>query len=108
MSDGGGGDDSGGEEEGSAEDVEAEKAGSMAGWAEAMAKILGKETSKSCSKILVQNKELSKIKEEERKLKLEKKKQVQRSVCVCLRAVQYIPHLHHQNNSLGIRNMTKN
>ncbi|XP_013881791.1 RRP15-like protein [Austrofundulus limnaeus] len=76
MSDGGGDDDCGDEEKWSAEDVEEEKPGGMAGWAEAMAKILGKEKSKSCDKILVQNKELNKRKEAERKLKLDKKTQV--------------------------------
>lgn len=47
-----------------------------AGWAEAMAKILGKKTSESNSCILVKNKELDKIKEKERQEQLERKKQV--------------------------------
>ncbi|XP_073342783.1 RRP15-like protein isoform X1 [Pagrus major] len=47
-----------------------------AGWAEAMAKILGKKASESNSGILVKNKELDKIKEKERQEQLERKKQV--------------------------------
>ena len=47
-----------------------------AGWAEAMAKILGKKATESNSGILVKNKELDKIKEKERQEQLERKKQV--------------------------------
>lgn len=47
-----------------------------AGWAEAMAKILGKKTPDSKPSILLKNKELDKIKEKEKKERLEKKKQV--------------------------------
>lgn len=47
-----------------------------AGWAEAMAKILGKKTPDSKNSILVKNKELEKIKEKERQEQLERKKQV--------------------------------
>ncbi|XP_056619472.1 RRP15-like protein isoform X2 [Triplophysa dalaica] len=46
-----------------------------AGWAEAMAKILGKKVPESKPIILVKNKELDKIKEKEKKERLEKKKQ---------------------------------
>lgn len=47
-----------------------------AGWAEAMAKILGKETTVSNSSILLKNKELQKIKAAEREEQLIRKKQV--------------------------------
>lgn len=46
------------------------------GWAEAMAKILGKKTPDSKPIILQKNKELDKIKEKEKKERLEKKKRV--------------------------------
>ncbi|XP_068189452.1 RRP15-like protein isoform X2 [Antennarius striatus] len=48
------------------------------GWAEAMAKILGKKVSESKTTILVKNRELDKIKEKEQQQLLEKKKQVDR------------------------------
>lgn len=47
-----------------------------AGWAEAMAKILGKKTPDSKPTILLKNKEKDKSKEKEKKERLEKKKQV--------------------------------
>ncbi|XP_034554486.1 RRP15-like protein [Notolabrus celidotus] len=47
-----------------------------AGWAEAMAKILGKKTPEAQSSILMKNKELEKVKERERQAQLERKKQV--------------------------------
>ncbi|XP_010787494.1 RRP15-like protein [Notothenia coriiceps] len=47
-----------------------------AGWAEAMAKILGKKTTETKSIILVKNKELDKMKEKEKKELLERRKQV--------------------------------
>ncbi|KAI4810941.1 hypothetical protein KUCAC02_013868, partial [Chaenocephalus aceratus] len=47
-----------------------------AGWAEAMAKILGKKTPETKSIILVKNKELDKMKEKEKKELLERRKQV--------------------------------
>lgn len=47
-----------------------------AGWAEAMAKILGKKTPDDKPCILLKNKQLDKINEKERKERLEKKKQV--------------------------------
>ncbi|XP_059422955.1 RRP15-like protein isoform X2 [Carassius carassius] len=46
------------------------------GWAEAMAKILGKKTPDSKPIILLKNKELDKIKEKEKKERLEKKKRL--------------------------------
>ncbi|XP_026140535.1 RRP15-like protein isoform X2 [Carassius auratus] len=46
------------------------------GWAEAMAKILGKKTPDSKPIILQKNKELDKIKEKEKKERLEKKKRL--------------------------------
>uniref|UniRef100_A0A3P9JVN0 RRP15-like protein n=1 Tax=Oryzias latipes TaxID=8090 RepID=A0A3P9JVN0_ORYLA len=49
-----------------------------AGWAEAMAKILGKETTVSNSSILLKNKELQKIKAAEREEQLIRKKQLDR------------------------------
>ncbi|XP_068603410.1 RRP15-like protein [Brachionichthys hirsutus] len=74
SSDGGinysGDDDDGGQEE------EGEDGNTNAGWAEAMAKILGKNVSDSKSGILVKNKELDKMKEKERQQRVEKKKQV--------------------------------
>ncbi|XP_067366066.1 RRP15-like protein isoform X2 [Channa argus] len=65
--------DGDGEEE---EDEEGDDSNLNAGWAEAMAKILGKKTPESKSTILVKNKELDKIKEKERHEQLERKKQV--------------------------------
>ncbi len=47
-----------------------------AGWAEAMAKVLGKKTPDSKPIILLKNKEMDKIKEKEKKGRLEKKKRV--------------------------------
>ncbi|XP_051574036.1 RRP15-like protein isoform X2 [Myxocyprinus asiaticus] len=47
-----------------------------AGWAEAMAKILGKKTPESKPSILLKNKELDKIKDKKKKEWLEKKKQI--------------------------------
>ncbi|XP_053737297.1 RRP15-like protein [Synchiropus splendidus] len=47
-----------------------------AGWAEAMAKILGKKTPENSSGILVKSKELVKIKQKEKEAQQEKKKQV--------------------------------
>ncbi|XP_076592383.1 RRP15-like protein [Chaetodon auriga] len=58
------------------EDEEGDDNNANAGWAEAMAKILGKKTPKSKTSILVKNKELDKMKEKERQEQLEKKKQV--------------------------------
>lgn len=75
------------EQDGDEEDREASDKGSdgekqgedsnpNAGWAEAMAKILGKKIPESKPIILLKNKELDKIKEKEKKERLEKKKQV--------------------------------
>ncbi|XP_037532403.1 RRP15-like protein [Nematolebias whitei] len=72
MSDGGGTNNCGEDEKEMAEEVEEENADTMAGWAEAMAKILGKKTPKSSS-ILVKNKEVNKMKATEKLKKLEKK-----------------------------------
>lgn len=47
-----------------------------AGWAEAMAKIIGRKTEDAQSSILMKNRELEKVKEKERQEYLEKKKQV--------------------------------
>ncbi|XP_048007791.1 RRP15-like protein isoform X2 [Megalobrama amblycephala] len=47
-----------------------------AGWAEAMAKVLGKKTPDSKPSILLKNKELDKIKEKEKKERLERKKKI--------------------------------
>ncbi|TKS81567.1 RRP15-like protein [Collichthys lucidus] len=58
------------------EDEEGDEGNASAGWAEAMAKILGKKTPESKSSILVKNKELDKVKEKERQEQLERKKQV--------------------------------
>ncbi|XP_032387886.1 RRP15-like protein isoform X1 [Etheostoma spectabile] len=58
------------------EDKEADEGNANAGWAEAMAKILGKKTPESKSSILIKNKELDKMKVKERKEQLERKKQV--------------------------------
>ncbi|CAN9514152.1 unnamed protein product [Ophioblennius macclurei] len=54
----------------------AEEDNANSGWAEAMAKILGKKTEENKSSILVKNKELDKIKEKERQEQQERKKQV--------------------------------
>lgn len=75
MSDGGGTNDCGEDEKDTAEEVEEENADGVAGWAEAMAKILGKKTPKSSS-ILLKNKEVNKMKATEKLKKLEKKELV--------------------------------
>ncbi|KAM6994302.1 LOW QUALITY PROTEIN: RRP15-like protein, partial [Tautogolabrus adspersus] len=62
-----------------AEEEEVEDGGdgnANAGWADAMAKILGRKTPESESSILIKNKELEKMKERERKEQLERQKQV--------------------------------
>lgn len=64
-----------GEEDG-AEDEDRHEASGNAGWAMAMAKILGKKTPESTTSILVKNKELDKIKESAKEEQLERKKQV--------------------------------
>ncbi|XP_034729758.1 RRP15-like protein isoform X2 [Etheostoma cragini] len=64
------------EEAENGEDKEADEGNANAGWAEAMAKILGKKTPESKTSILVKNKELDKMKVKERKEQLERKKQV--------------------------------
>uniref|UniRef100_A0A672FTU7 RRP15-like protein n=1 Tax=Salarias fasciatus TaxID=181472 RepID=A0A672FTU7_SALFA len=75
-SDGGGSD---GDEEKEEEGEEAGEEGNAdSGWADAMAKILGKKTEQNKSSILVKNKELDKIKEKERQEQLERKKQVEK------------------------------
>ncbi|XP_075961514.1 RRP15-like protein [Anarhichas minor] len=83
ASDGGDGDGgSNGEDEegagegGSNEEEEGDGSNANAGWAEAMAKILGKKTPESRTSILVKNKELDKMKERERQEQLERRKQV--------------------------------
>ncbi|XP_070690696.1 RRP15-like protein [Pempheris klunzingeri] len=70
-SDGEAEDKDGGEDEDDDDDGNAN-----AGWAEAMAKILGKKTPESKTSILVKNKELDKMKEKERQEYLERKKKV--------------------------------
>ncbi|KAM9353156.1 RRP15-like protein [Symphorus nematophorus] len=72
----GGSDGEEAEDEDGGEDEEGEDGNANAGWAEAMAKILGKKTPESKSSILVKNKELDKKKEKERQEQLERKKQV--------------------------------
>uniref|UniRef100_A0A3B5AU39 RRP15-like protein n=1 Tax=Stegastes partitus TaxID=144197 RepID=A0A3B5AU39_9TELE len=63
------------------EEEEEEEAGgddnANAGWAEVMAKILGKKTSEGQSSILVKNKDLDKMKAKEKQEQLERRKQVQ-------------------------------
>uniref|UniRef100_A0A3Q3FAT8 RRP15-like protein n=1 Tax=Kryptolebias marmoratus TaxID=37003 RepID=A0A3Q3FAT8_KRYMA len=73
-------DDCSEEEREKAEDVEEKNADTMVGWAEAMAKILEKKTTKTSSSILVKNKELDKMKATERKQRLEKKKQIDKKL----------------------------
>ncbi|XP_077453921.1 RRP15-like protein [Stigmatopora argus] len=67
------GDDAEDEYRGQEKEVEVEKCNSNAGWAEAMAKILGKQTFKSKTTILVKNKELDKVKAKEKQERLERK-----------------------------------
>uniref|UniRef100_A0A8C6WJ74 RRP15-like protein n=1 Tax=Neogobius melanostomus TaxID=47308 RepID=A0A8C6WJ74_9GOBI len=52
------------------------EANANAGWADAMAKILGKKTPQNQSSILQKNKELEKVKEKEREEQLERRKKV--------------------------------
>ncbi|XP_070767808.1 RRP15-like protein [Enoplosus armatus] len=72
----GGSDGEEAEDEDGDEDEEGDDSNTNAGWAEAMAKILGKKTPESETSILVKNKELDKMKEKERQEQLERKKQV--------------------------------
>ncbi|XP_068591792.1 RRP15-like protein [Cebidichthys violaceus] len=72
----GGSDEEGDGEGGSDEEEEGDDSNPNAGWAEAMAKVLGKKTPESKTSILVKNKELDKMKEREREEQLERKKQV--------------------------------
>ncbi|XP_056236986.1 RRP15-like protein [Seriola aureovittata] len=72
----GGSDGEEAEDEDGGEDEEEDDGNTNAGWAEAMAKILGKKTPESKSSILVKNKELEKVKERERQEQLERKNQV--------------------------------
>ncbi|XP_062255779.1 RRP15-like protein [Platichthys flesus] len=70
-------DDDDNDDDGDKEEEAGEGEGNTnAGWAEAMAKILGKKTAPSKSIILVKNKELDKMKERERQEQQERKKQV--------------------------------
>ncbi|KAM6936532.1 RRP15-like protein [Lycodopsis pacificus] len=69
-------DEEGAGEGGSNEEEEGDGSNANAGWAEAMAKILGKKTPESRTSILVKNKELDKMKERERQEQLERRKQV--------------------------------
>ncbi|XP_061675584.1 transforming growth factor beta-2 proprotein isoform X10 [Syngnathoides biaculeatus] len=55
------------------QEEEAKEGIANAGWAEAMAKILGKQTLKSKTTILMKNKELDKVKAKERQEQLERK-----------------------------------
>lgn len=57
------------------EDGEDGEANANAGWAEAMAKILGKKTPQNQSSILQKNKELDKVKKKEKEEQLERRKQ---------------------------------
>ncbi|XP_069028063.1 RRP15-like protein isoform X1 [Embiotoca jacksoni] len=75
--------DEGSEDDGGSEGEEDEDGGeegngenANAGWAEAMAKILGKKTSETKSSILLKNKELEAMKTKEREETLERKTQV--------------------------------
>ncbi|XP_044062494.1 RRP15-like protein isoform X2 [Siniperca chuatsi] len=64
------------EDEDGGDNEEGDDGKNNAGWAEAMAKILGKKIPGSKTSILVKNKELDKLKEKERQEQLERKKQV--------------------------------
>lgn len=78
TTDGNNSDDDGRWEEAKEKDGENEgdDSNANAGWAEAMAKILGKKTPVSKTSILVKNKEMDRIKEKERQDQLDRKKQV--------------------------------
>ncbi|XP_067458628.1 RRP15-like protein isoform X1 [Thunnus thynnus] len=71
----GGSDGEEAEDEDAGEEEDGDDSNANAGWAEAMAKILGKKTPESKTSILVKNKELDKIKEKEREEQQERKKQ---------------------------------
>ncbi len=64
------------------ENKEGDDSNANAGWAEAMAKILGKKTVSKTS-ILVKNKEMDRIKEKERQDQLDRKRQVINTVRCC-------------------------
>lgn len=65
------------------EDAAEPSPGTNSGWADAMAKILNKKTPKSKPTILTKSKELEKEKEKLKQERLEKRKQVCPSVCLC-------------------------
>lgn len=69
-------DSTGDSDDESNEAEDSEKTNPNAGWADAMAKILGKKTSEDKPSILAKNKDLDKVKEKEKKERLERKKQV--------------------------------
>ncbi|XP_071761508.1 RRP15-like protein [Centroberyx gerrardi] len=71
----GGSDGEEAEDEDGGENEDGEDSNPNAGWAEAMAKILGKKTPESKPTILLKNKELDKIKEKEKQEQLERKQQ---------------------------------
>lgn len=75
TTDGNNSDNDGQWEEAKEKDEEGGDSNANAGWAEAMAKILGKKTVSKTS-ILVKNKEMDRIKEKERQDQLDRKKQV--------------------------------
>lgn len=72
----GGSDGEEAEDEEGGEGEDEDDSNANAGWAEAMAKILGKKTAESKSSILTKNKELDKRKDMERQEQLERKKQI--------------------------------
>nr|XP_040021204.1 RRP15-like protein [Gasterosteus aculeatus aculeatus] len=65
-----------GSADGGDEEEDGDGSNANAGWAEAMAKILGKKTPESRSSILVKSKELDKMKGVEKQEQLERRKQV--------------------------------
>ncbi|XP_055359447.1 RRP15-like protein isoform X2 [Betta splendens] len=76
VSNGGSNDEKDGEEYDGDGDEKGDESNMNAGWAEAMAKILGKKTPERKSSILLRNKQLDKMKERQKQEQLERKKQV--------------------------------
>ncbi|XP_056331355.1 RRP15-like protein [Danio aesculapii] len=82
-------------------DEEQDEENPNAGWAEAMAKVLGKKTPDSKPSILLKNKQLDKIKEKEKKERLEKKKQMDKKRAwenICREKPDVVQDREHERN----------
>lgn len=89
-----------GDEDGKSDEEQNEE-NPNAGWAEAMAKVLGKKTPDTKPSILLKNKQLDKIKEKEKKERLEKKKQLDKKRAwenICREKPDVVQDREHERN----------